>query len=139
MKVHGISLHYFNDSQNADKFYRVFVWQEHPNVWNVTYHWGRDGSPRGQTKTDTFQSLSGVQMAMDKKVNEKISKGYEYLGQGEIDVADIHLRWGNADHESLSLIGNKLHNLVGRKPVKLSGGFALVIQEEDDIMDLINA
>lgn len=137
MKVHGISLHYFNDTANSDKFYRAFIFQDNRQVWHVTYHWGRDGAPRGQTKTEVFPTKHGVQMAMDKKVNEKISKGYEFLGQGEIEVSDILLNWGNADHESLSLVGNRLHDRVGRTPTKLHTGFTLVIQEEDDIMDLL--
>jgi predicted DNA-binding WGR domain protein len=140
MKVHGVSLHYFDDRRNSDKFYRTFIWQDSHQTWHVAYHWGRDGAPRGQTKMESYSTKRGVEMALDKKVNEKISKGYEYLGQGDIDVSD---RLFNSDfmrnHAELSVIGNQLHDRVGRTPTKLPSGFTLVIQEEDDIMDLINA
>lgn len=139
MMVHGVSLHYFNDRQNSDKFYRTFIWQDNAHLWHVAYHWGRDGAPRGQTKIETYRTKSGVQMALDKKVNEKISKGYEYLGQGEIQVSDsLFNHEFMTNQANLSEVGNQLHERVGRKPTKLPSGFSLVIQEEEDIMDLVN-
>lgn len=130
MIVHGVSLHYYNDTANSDKFYRAFIWEDGVG-WHVAYHWGRDGAPHGQSKTEQFGSRTGVQMALDKKINEKISKGYEYLGQGDIDVPDSALI------NDVNMVGEILHRRVGRNPVKLASGFALIIMEEDDIMDLI--
>ena len=135
MKVHGVSLHYFDDRQNADKFYRAFVWHADDGTWQVTCHWGRDGAPRGQVQTTSWDTLAQADLMLRKKVDEKLRKGYEYLGQGEIEVTDAILRWGG--HDGLSLAGNKLHALVGRTPTKLPEGFSLLIREEDDIEDLV--
>lgn len=130
MNVHGVSLHYFNEAANNDKFYRTFIY-EVTDGWNVSYHWGRDGAPHGQVKTEHFRTKQGVQMALDKKVNEKLSKGYEYLGQGDITVMDI------STLSDVSSVGNLLHARVGRDPIKLPSGFSLIIKEEDDIMEMI--
>lgn len=132
MKVHGVSLHMFDETNNSDKFYRAFVWQD-KGSWNVSYHWGRDGAPRGQIATSCHFSLDDADRTLKKKINEKLRKGYEYLGQGEIDVADISSEY------DLACAGHKLHNRVGRTPTKLPNGFSLVIREEDDIEDLIHS
>lgn len=137
MRVHGVSLHLFDDDNNHDKFYRAFVWRADDGAWQVTCHWGRDGAPRGQVQTTGWNSLADADAMLRKKVDEKIRKGYEYLGQGEIELSDALLRWGGADHEGLSVAGHRLHSLVGRTPTKLVGGFTLVIREEDYIEDLI--
>lgn len=140
MLIHGVSLHLYDEATNKDRFYRTFIWQDNHLMWHVAYHWGRDGAPRGQTKIENYRTQAGVQMALDKKVNEKISKGYEYLGQGDIEVSDSLF---NSDfmtnHAELGVIGNKLHDRVGRTPTKLPSGFSLVIREEDEITDWISA
>lgn len=130
MLVHGVSLHYYNENANSDKFYRAFIW-ESSGLWHVAYHWGRDGAPRGQSKTEVFRTKTAVQMLLDKKVNEKISKGYQYLGQGDVKVPDV------SSLNDVSATGFRLHEQIGREPVKLRNGFTLIIKEEDDIMDLI--
>lgn len=132
MKVHGVSLHYFDSDKNSDKYYRAFVWY-YPDkgVWKVTCHWGRDGAPRGQSQSTSWGTLSQADTFLSKKVDEKVRKGYEYLGQGEIEVPD------SVPINDVNLVGDLLHNRVGRKPTKLHGGFMLIIQEEEYIEDLI--
>jgi predicted DNA-binding WGR domain protein len=131
VRVHGVSLHYFNSEQNNDKFYRAFVWRSQNGVWNVTCHWGRDGAPSGQTLTTSWNTLTEADRMLSKKVDEKLRKGYEYLGQGEIEVSDVHY------FTQVNTIGDLLHRRVGRQPTKLFGGFSLIIREEDYIEDLI--
>jgi predicted DNA-binding WGR domain protein len=129
VKVHGVSLHFFDAGVNSDKFYRAFSWKDDQNEWHVAYHWGRDGAPNGQVKTLMYSSRSAVEEALEKKVEEKIRKGYEFLGQGEIEVNDI---------SDVAETGHRLHARVGRTPQKLSGGgFALIIQEEPDLLELL--
>lgn len=135
MKLHGVSLHYYDSEANHDKFYRAFVWYSPDKGWQVTCHWGRDGAPRGQVQTSSWHELSQADLFLRKKVDEKIRKGYEFLGQGEIEVSD----WFQTalTDTMLARLGSKLHERVGRTPTKLHSGFSLIIREEDYIEDLI--
>jgi predicted DNA-binding WGR domain protein len=133
MKVHGVSLHYFNDTENSDKYYRVFIWpyEDSTGRWRVAYHWGRDGSPRGQVKEETYFAQRDAVDAVERRVHLKLDKGYEFLGRGDIEVPDMHTL------SDIHHTGTLLHERVGRQPTKIFGGFSLIIREEDYIEDLI--
>lgn len=130
MKVHGVSLHFFDAGVNSDKFYRAFIWYDNNGWWHVAYHWGRDGAPRGQSKTETYFTKADVERALERKVNEKIRHGYQFLGQGEIEVRNVN---------DINETGNTLHARVGRTPVKSGSGFSLIIDEEADLLEMLTS
>lgn len=131
IKVHGVSLHYFNEQANSDKYYRMFIWADSKGAWCITYHWGRDGA-KGQMKTDRFFREEAARHALELKVRRQVQKDYEFLGQGEIEVDDI------ASLSDIPRVAELLHNRVGREPTKLPTGFQLIIREEEDVEDLLS-
>ena len=128
MRVYGVSLHYFDSDQNHDKFYRAFVYPDGQGGTCATYHWGR-ANATGQTKTEVYESYPQAFEAIEAKVNLKMRKGYEFLGQGDIEVTSLG---------DVRYVGRTLALLVGHKPTKVGGGFSLIIDEEADLMDLLS-
>lgn len=130
IKVHGVSLHFYDEANNNDKFYRAFVWSNPSGHWHAAFHWGRDGSA-GQSGVVHYDTEAQVIQAMDRKLNEKLGKGYQFLGQGDIEID------GYDALDDTRKVGDLLHARVGRDPVKLPSGFQLVIREEEDFEDLL--
>lgn len=61
---------FFDASKNSNKFWEV------TNNGNInTYHWGRVGD-KGQTKTENFYDKWEAINKMEKKIREKLNKGY---------------------------------------------------------------
>lgn len=134
-KVHGVSLHFYDPGMGlsgSDKFYRAFIWAtQNANggtFWNAAYHWGRDGAPTGQFKHETYTDRADAMHAIEKKVTEKVRKGYEFLGQGELEVRSI---------SDVAEVGHEVHRKLGHTPTKVGGGFSLIIQEEADLLELL--
>lgn len=130
LRVYGVSMHLFDQARNSDKFYRTFIWPA-DGAWHIAFHWGRDGAPHGQVKHEVHGTMEAAQRAMDTKVSKQVSKGYQNLGQGTVEIAE-HVLLNDP-----SAAGMILHDRIGRKPMKPRDGFDLIIMEEDDIMDLI--
>jgi predicted DNA-binding WGR domain protein len=128
MRVHGVSMHYYNQRSNNDKFYRAMYWQV-GGAWYVGFSWGRD-SAAGQTKVVSARDAAHAAQLVDRKKVEQLRKGYQWLGDGYVDVAD------QLPH-NIAASGQLLHNKVGRPPLKLPTGMDFVIVEEDDVEDIL--
>lgn len=128
-KAVGVALHYFdaNAGQNgSDKFYRIYLYQGGYGTYEVLSHWGRDGAVNGQSKVVKFDNFHDAKEYAEKLGNSKHRKGYEWLGENEIDL----------DLSDLWYTGQRLVKATGRTPTKMAG-FSLVIQEEADLMELL--
>lgn len=125
----GSSLHFFDagaGKSGSDKFYNVFFYQENGRYVLVA-HYGRDGTA-GQVADQTFTSLYDCSDALEKRVREKLRKGYEAMGSGVTPVTQ-------ADHRSM---GSQFALEVRqRQPDKtrMTGGF--LIAERPDAEDLM--
>lgn len=130
MRATGVALHYFDASLNSDKYYRIYLFKtvtSHQTIYHVVSHWGRDGAVNGQSKEMTFDTWSDARNYAVKLGDSKMRKGYEWLGEKEIDYThDLHQN------------GVRLMKATGRVPTKVAG-FALVIQEEADLLELLMA
>lgn len=129
MKATGVALHYFDAGLNSDKFYRIYLYKStHGGMktFHVISHWGRDGAVNGQSKTMTFDTWNEAKNYAVKLGDSKMRKGYEWLGEKEVElnVSDLY---GT---------GQRLMQATGRTPTKIAG-FALVIQEEADLLELL--
>lgn len=132
MKATGVALHYFDagfGTNGSDKFYRIYLYKstfKGVTTFHVLSHWGRDGALNGQSKAVTFDSWNEARNYAVKLGDSKMRKGYEWLGEKEVELSanDLH---GT---------GQRLMKATGRKPTKVAG-FALVIQEEADLLELL--
>lgn len=134
VKAIGIALHYFDINPDAgtnhDKFYRLYL-AKAANIsgnYTVISHWGRDGAMNGQSKTVDFGDYHSAREYMQKLGNSKFRKGYEMLGEVEVEL----------DINDLYYTGRKLLAATGRQPTKMSG-FTMIIREEADLMELLSA
>lgn len=130
MRIVGASLHYFDEAQNSDKFYRAFTFSRDGSDWLTVCHWGRYGSV-GTVKSVHFIDESAATTFVRSKVSSKIRKGYEVLGDGACDTAAM-----GASYVELS---SMLHNRIARAPVRTSLGITFIIEEEPDVWDLLAA
>ena len=129
-KALGVALHYFDAGLNSDKFYRIYLYKTvsgGQTVYHVVSHWGRDGAINGQSKTMTFEAWNDAKNYAVKLGDSKMRKGYEWLGEKEVEYSN-----------DLYETGQRLMKATGRKPTKVNG-FALVIQEEADLLELLMA
>lgn len=131
-KALGVSLHYFDansgtSGRGSDKFYRLYLYQTRSG-YAVTSHWGRDGAV-GQSKSVEFAIWSEAKNYMVKLGDSKMRHGYEWLGEKEISLPS------NVS-ANLPSMGEALIKATGRTPTKING-FALIIQEEADLIDLL--
>jgi len=129
MKATGVALHYFDAGLNSDKFYRIYLYkrtQRGMTTFHVVSHWGRDGAVNGQSKSMTFDTWNEARNYATKLGDSKMRKGYEWLGEKEVDLQENDL-YGT---------GQRLMTATGRTPTKVAG-FALVIQEEADLLELL--
>lgn len=131
MKATGVALHYFDAGLNSDKFYRIYLYKSTSRgvpTFHVTSHWGRDGAVNGQSKVVTFDTWNEARNYATKLGDSKMRKGYEWLGEKEVELQpnDLHST------------GQRLMQSTGRTPTKVAG-FALVIQEEADLLELLMA
>lgn len=129
MKATGVALHYFDAGLNSDKYYRIYIYKARSGsqtTFHVLSHWGRDGSINGQSKSMTFDTWNEAKNYAVKLGDSKMRKGYEWLGEKEVElnVSDLY---GT---------GQRLMQATGRTPTKIAG-FALVIQEEADLLELL--
>lgn len=133
MKAVGVALHYFDanagtSGRGSDKYYRIYLYGQTvggQKVWKVTSHWGRDGA-FGQDKTMTFEDWTDAKTYASKLGDSKMKKGYEWLGEKTVELTI----------NNLPDTGRRLINATGRTPTKING-FALVIQEEPDLLELL--
>lgn len=133
IRVFGASMHCYDHKTNSDKFYRAYIWQDpRSGRWYLTKCWGRDGS-RGRAKTESCasQAIAERELRMVRAHQMSPRKGYQFLGEGAVHVNEFDVL------DNPQAVGQKLHDWVGRPPLKLPDGFVFVIHEEDDIMDLI--
>lgn len=126
----GSSLHFFDagaGKTGSDKFYNVF-WYGGLGNYSLVTHYGRDGTD-GQVANHTFASLHDCTDALDKKVREKLRKGYEVMGSGIVSIAKTDRR-GMGRQFALEV--------RQRQPDKtrMTGGF--LIAEQPDGQDLMN-
>lgn len=129
MKATGVALHYFDAGLNSDKFYRIYLYkstQRGMTTFHVISHWGRDGAVNGQSKAMTFDTWNEARNYATKLGDSKMRKGYEWLGEKEVDL-QVNDLYGT---------GQRLMRATGRTPTKVAG-FALVIQEEADLLELL--
>lgn len=137
VKAFGVALHFFDSTagtsgRGSDKYYRQYIYPEYVagiTTYKVIKHWGRDYTS-GQTREESFATWAEAKEAVERQAFSKIKKGYEYLGEAEISI----------DTGALDAAGTKLLATTGRRPTKhggVSGGFALVIKEEPDLIDLL--
>lgn len=134
MKATGVALHYFDagagtSGKGSDKYYRIYLFKSKhgsQTVFHVVSHWGRDGSVNGQSKAVVFDSWNEARNYAVKLGDSKMRKGYEWLGEKEIEY------YGT----DLYRTGKELMDATGRAPTKIAG-FALVIQEEADLLELL--
>lgn len=134
MKATGVALHYFDagagtSGKGSDKYYRIYLYKStHGGMttFHVVSHWGRDGAVNGQSKGVTFDSWNDARNYATKLGDSKMRKGYEWLGEKEVELSinDLH---GT---------GQRLLKATGRTATKIAG-FALVIQEEADLLELL--
>lgn len=130
-KVHGVSMHFYDERANSDKFYRMFVCDMnngHGN-WAFVKVWGR----AGQAGTARVEYCGDEQLARHKltrKTNEQRNKGYQLLGE-DIVRSPLPL----VDPISSA---QKLHDRIGREPIKMPAGYVFIIREEEFIEDLID-
>lgn len=132
IKAVGIALHFFdaNVSVNgSDKYYRIYLAKSADTAghYKVISHWGRDGATNGQSKSVTFSNFHDAQTYAEKLGNSKMRKGYEWLGEKEIDL----------DPSDLYYTGQRLVAATGRTPTKMDG-FTMLIREEADLMELLS-
>lgn len=131
MKATGVALHYFDAGLNSDKFYRIYLYKSKhgsQTTFHVVSHWGRDGAVNGQSKAVTFDTWSEAKNYAVKLGDSKMRKGYEWLGEKEVELSI----------NDLYTTGQRLMQSTGRTPTKVAG-FALVIQEEADLLELLMA
>jgi predicted DNA-binding WGR domain protein len=128
VKVTGVSLHFYDEAINSDKFYRAFFFADgNRSQWIGVCHWGRYGA-RGQLKVQYYRTEAQAERMVRAKGQEKVKKGYELLGDGSYDAAHA------VSHEFLS---SMLHNRIARPPVRTSIGVSFIIEEEPDLADLL--
>lgn len=135
VRIYGVSLHCYDDKARHDKFYRVYWWQNPNNgQFYLTKCWGRDGAT-GQSKTEhcTDQAVAEREMRTVVAAQMQPKKGYQFLGEGSVAVDLLTVL------KDPRRTGRKLHDWVGRPPVKLPGNYRFIIREEEDILDLIDA
>lgn len=131
MKATGVALHYFDAGLNSDKFYRIYLYKSTSrgiSTYHVIGHWGRDGAVNGQSKVMSFDTWNEARNYASKLGDSKMKKGYEWLGEKEVELSV----------NDLYTTGNRLMKATGRTPTKMNG-FALVIQEEADLLELLMA
>jgi predicted DNA-binding WGR domain protein len=135
MKATGVALHYFDagagtSGRGSDKFYRIYLYKSThggQTTYHVVSHWGRDGAA-GQDKEVVYDNWVDAKNYAVKLGDSKLRKGYEWLGEQEIEY----------QANNLTRTGETLLKATGRTPTKMNG-FALVIQEEADLMELLMA
>lgn len=130
IQVHGISLHCYDRQKNSDKFYRVYIWQDSTGLWYLNKCWGRDGS-MGAYKSYLVRYQAVGEIEMHAIQAAQVGKGYEFLGETKLLVEAEDLT------DDPRGVGAKLHDWIGREPVKLPDGYIFIIREEEDILDLI--
>jgi predicted DNA-binding WGR domain protein len=135
VKALGVALHYFDVNPDAgtnhDKYYRIYVTKTpsgNQGIFDVISHWGRDGSVNGQSKTVSFNNWHDAKAYAEKLGNSKVRRGYEWLGEKEIEL----------DTHDLYYTGQRLVAATGRTPTKMMG-FTMLIREEADLMELLSA
>jgi predicted DNA-binding WGR domain protein len=134
VKAIGIALHYFDVNPdagtNSDKFYRIYLAKAANTLgyYQVISHWGRDGAANGQSKTMDFDNYQDARAYMQKLGDSKFRKGYEVLGEKEIDLETTDLYY----------TGQRLVAATGRTPTKMMG-FTMLIREEADLMEMLSA
>lgn len=135
MKARGVALHYFDASagtsgRGSDKYYRIYLYKSthsSQTVYHVVSHWGRDGA-YGQDKKVTFDTWNEARNYATKLGDSKMKKGYEWLGEKEIEY----------NESNLVDTGARLLQATGRQPTKVAG-FSLVIEEEADLLELLTS
>lgn len=128
-KAVGVALHFFDAGVNSDKFYRIYVSKSATVLGSyvVISHWGRDGAPNGQNKRVEFGDFRSAKEYAEKLGGSKMRKGYEWLGEKEVDL----------EEDDLWYTGQRLLQATGRQPTKMDG-FSMVIQEEADLLEMLS-
>lgn len=129
VRVHGFSLHLYDDRVNNDKYYRSFIVPAADGSATLVNHWGRDGAA-GQVRFERHGNSLVASAVLGRTLRAKLGKGYQLLGEGAVSVDESNL--GDARKVSA-----KLQDWVGRPPIKMPSGYVFIIHEEEDIMDLI--
>jgi len=127
--VKGSILHYYDKKANNNKFYRAFYYPI-SGGYRLVYVWGRENTT-GQKKIETYTNEDYCRRIMERKLHEKVAKGYQSLGSGEIEVAD-------AMENELSYISDRLAAVHGKAPNKSKGsGYSFLIIEQELPEDLL--
>jgi poly [ADP-ribose] polymerase len=118
---------YTDLKDNHNKF-----WQIERNGTHVATHWGRVGATSGQTKSFAFGDESKAEAFFEKKIKEKMKKGYTKQrtvassGDGHVSVA-AKVEIEHAGDKQTSqlidfLVKRNIHQIEGLTSVRLEAG-----------------
>ncbi len=97
-----IYLEFSYESKNSHKFYEVKIEEN-----KVTFRFGRIGD-HGQTKIETYKTHEKAKEEADKKIQEKLKKGYKLCVPGETEKELIQRNATQIKNTLISIRADKI-------------------------------
>lgn len=79
-----VRLEKINPEERQKRFYVMSVTRNLFGEWCLIREWGRIGAAGGQSKTEYAQSKNEAEKALNKRLLEKIRRGYQKLDGGDL-------------------------------------------------------